>query len=203
MGKNESVFAPSLPLGNNGRFAEGGNAVCQRRMGAKKRPERAAPKKGLYDAQGRTRRRYSRRRNAIVVPTQLLKGADQSVRVSHHPCAGLVGGILPLAGESELQEHGGKRGQNHHQQTEQSAASASLAIIAVRSPVGNPGDGASNGCSDRTDENVVVADVREFMCDDAFKFVVIHQFERSEEHTSELQSPVHLVCRLLLEKKNE
>src|SRR5690348_18222373 len=25
---------------------------------------------------------------------------------------------------------------------------------------------------------------------------------RSEEHTSELQSPVHLVCRLLLERKN-
>src|SRR5438552_14244178 len=27
--------------------------------------------------------------------------------------------------------------------------------------------------------------------------------ERSEEHTSELQSPDHLVCRLLLEKKNK
>src|SRR5438876_7164587 len=27
--------------------------------------------------------------------------------------------------------------------------------------------------------------------------------ERSEEHTSELQSPVHLVCRLLLEKKSK
>src|SRR5438876_6955275 len=27
------------------------------------------------------------------------------------------------------------------------------------------------------------------------------QTPRSEEHTSELQSPVHLVCRLLLEKK--
>src|SRR6202040_464157 len=26
---------------------------------------------------------------------------------------------------------------------------------------------------------------------------------RSEEHTSELQSPVHLVCRLLLEKKDD
>src|SRR5690348_17469455 len=26
---------------------------------------------------------------------------------------------------------------------------------------------------------------------------------RSEEHTSELQSPVHLVCRLLLEKKQK
>src|SRR5690348_17973095 len=29
------------------------------------------------------------------------------------------------------------------------------------------------------------------------------QHARSEEHTSELQSPVHLVCRLLLEKKKK
>src|SRR5256885_8400605 len=28
------------------------------------------------------------------------------------------------------------------------------------------------------------------------------EFGRSEEHTSELQSPCNLVCRLLLEKKN-
>src|SRR5258708_8182444 len=28
-----------------------------------------------------------------------------------------------------------------------------------------------------------------------------HRMHRSEEHTSELQSPDHLVCRLLLEKK--
>src|SRR5258708_13267805 len=35
----------------------------------------------------------------------------------------------------------------------------------------------------------------------------MHRFvwdlHRSEEHTSELQSPDHLVCRLLLEKKNK
>src|SRR5690348_18430825 len=30
-----------------------------------------------------------------------------------------------------------------------------------------------------------------------------HGGERSEEHTSELQSPVHLVCRPLLEKKKK
>src|SRR5258708_16990681 len=30
-----------------------------------------------------------------------------------------------------------------------------------------------------------------------------HSDERSEEHTSELQSPDHLVCRLLLEKKKK
>src|SRR6266581_1783641 len=34
-------------------------------------------------------------------------------------------------------------------------------------------------------------------------FHAVHNFCRSEEHTSELQSPVHLVCRLLLEKKKK
>src|SRR5690348_17689547 len=33
------------------------------------------------------------------------------------------------------------------------------------------------------------------------KVARLHYQIRSEEHTSELQSPVHLVCRLLLEKK--
>src|SRR5207248_4458463 len=32
---------------------------------------------------------------------------------------------------------------------------------------------------------------------------VVAAFGRSEEHTSELQSPYDLVCRLLLEKKNK
>ena len=33
--------------------------------------------------------------------------------------------------------------------------------------------------------------------------VVLCSEDRSEEHTSELQSPDHLVCRLLLEKKKK
>src|SRR2546426_3071290 len=33
--------------------------------------------------------------------------------------------------------------------------------------------------------------------------VTIENVERSEEHTSELQSPCNLVCRLLLEKKKK
>src|SRR2546429_6594461 len=33
--------------------------------------------------------------------------------------------------------------------------------------------------------------------------VVAQYVTRSEEHTSELQSPLHLVCRLLLEKKKK
>src|SRR5256885_10969605 len=36
-------------------------------------------------------------------------------------------------------------------------------------------------------------------CSSIMTFVVL---PRSEEHTSELQSPCNLVCRLLLEKKN-
>src|SRR5690554_7092208 len=35
-----------------------------------------------------------------------------------------------------------------------------------------------------------------------FQFDVVFSNWRSEEHTSELQSRPHLVCRLLLEKKN-
>src|SRR5437879_1831971 len=31
--------------------------------------------------------------------------------------------------------------------------------------------------------------------------IALHRDLRSEEHTSELQSPMYLVCRLLLEKK--
>src|SRR5258708_23773897 len=40
----------------------------------------------------------------------------------------------------------------------------------------------------------------------AWLSLVVRNFarkRRSEEHTSELQSPDHLVCRLLLEKKNQ
>src|SRR5258708_11221906 len=36
-----------------------------------------------------------------------------------------------------------------------------------------------------------------------FLHLLEHATLRSEEHTSELQSPDHLVCRLLLEKKNK
>src|SRR5689334_24732748 len=35
-----------------------------------------------------------------------------------------------------------------------------------------------------------------------FPIIPIHETIRSEEHTSELQSQFHLVCRLLLEKKH-
>src|SRR6266487_3884689 len=42
------------------------------------------------------------------------------------------------------------------------------------------------------------------LCDKArAHFGLRHDRPRSEEHTSELQSPVHLVCRLLLEKKKK
>src|SRR4051794_41490517 len=43
-------------------------------------------------------------------------------------------------------------------------------------------------------------EAQELLLDPALVRVVV-QDGRSEEHTSELQSPVHLVCRLLLEKK--
>src|SRR5690625_6295507 len=38
--------------------------------------------------------------------------------------------------------------------------------------------------------------------ENVFEAFALNDFIRSEEHTSELQSRGHLVCRLLLEKKN-
>src|SRR5258708_17990100 len=40
-------------------------------------------------------------------------------------------------------------------------------------------------------------------CCGALQCPASHRSPRSEEHTSELQSPDHLVCRLLLEKKKK
>src|SRR5256885_11374633 len=44
---------------------------------------------------------------------------------------------------------------------------------------------------------------QEALPDQAVERELILREERSEEHTSELQSPCNLVCRLLLEKKNK
>src|SRR5689334_4413961 len=41
------------------------------------------------------------------------------------------------------------------------------------------------------------------MISDALSALSVAAVPRSEEHTSELQSQFHLVCRLLLEKKNK
>src|SRR2546429_3778359 len=42
-----------------------------------------------------------------------------------------------------------------------------------------------------------------YACHHALPAEVSVDEERSEEHTSELQSRLHLVCRLLLDKKND
>src|SRR5437879_2860206 len=41
------------------------------------------------------------------------------------------------------------------------------------------------------------------MLKDLCQWVIVGHSERSEEHMSELQSPMYLVCRLLLEKKTD
>src|SRR2546422_6650647 len=50
---------------------------------------------------------------------------------------------------------------------------------------------------------VAGAFVMQFFVQGAWGVIPAHITERSEEHTSELQSRLHLVCRLLLEKKKK
>src|SRR5256885_12807212 len=64
------------------------------------------------------------------------------------------------------------------------------------------GQEAQHGLVGAIDEDSLLQQSR----DDGFRGfdrIEIHpEHQRSEEHTSELQSPCNLVCRLLLEKKN-
>src|SRR5256885_5970028 len=65
------------------------------------------------------------------------------------------------------------------------------------------GINAGYRCAGRT-ENAVALD-NQTGEDGGFAWLCSHYpvyWARSEEHTSELQSPCNLVCRLLLEKKN-
>src|SRR2546422_2627383 len=67
-------------------------------------------------------------------------------------------------------------------------ASAGAALIGI--PLGLLGGARRRGLADRATLAIGLVGVS------------IPDFWRSEEHTSELQSRLHLVCRLLLEKKN-
>src|SRR5690242_21409985 len=51
----------------------------------------------------------------------------------------------------------------------------------------------------RTPRDIAIASVGAIV----IFFILMALIDRSEEHTSELQSHVNLVCRLLLEKKNK
>src|SRR5207244_13651458 len=58
-----------------------------------------------------------------------------------------------------------------------------------------------NQLPDREEHDLLVDQLLDAM-QDRLALLVGELDHRSEEHTSELQSPDHLVCRLLLEKKN-
>src|SRR5690625_6429627 len=57
--------------------------------------------------------------------------------------------------------------------------------------------------NDSTLSVINVIDTRSFASVEAYDRTISQRANRSEEHTSELQSRGHLVCRLLLEKKNK
>src|SRR5947208_10684012 len=51
--------------------------------------------------------------------------------------------------------------------------------------------------------NLIIAQLLFLESEDPERDIYLYINSRSEEHTSELQSPDHLVCRLLLEKKKK
>src|SRR5215210_5348314 len=81
-------------------------------------------------------------------------------------------------------------------------------VALVRSPA-RAGDLAELGCELVDGDLASTEAIRRGIhgCDAVFHIAAVYKVgipaseRRSEEHTSELQSPMYLVCRLLLEKK--
>src|SRR2546426_9082346 len=67
-------------------------------------------------------------------------------------------------------------------------------------PVQTPPDRVSQHAAGISPSGVGLVS-RRFLCADGRRRSPVGHRRRSEEHTSELQSPCNLVCRLLLEKK--
>src|SRR2546430_4868994 len=102
------------------------------------------------------------------------------------------GGIMPWWGDSALGEGVEGRGEAFEGGAERGRVAADADAEMARhfeEAAGN--DSGFKFFAEQLEEGFGVAAVREAREDD-----------RSEEHTSELQSQSNLVCRLLLEKKN-
>src|SRR5207253_4184622 len=74
---------------------------------------------------------------------------------------------------------------------------AAQLFLFVAQPLGKPIETAPNGVSQLVERRLDMGQPIGLRLRS-----LLHLVERSEEHTSELQSRGHLVCRLLLEKKN-
>src|SRR5256885_13161902 len=110
------------------------------------------------------------------------------------------GGKDAFAGRRVLDAGGGK---GRHLRL--AAAFGAKEVIGV--DLGPAVDAAAQNTADLDNVHVVQGDLtrppfRLESVDLIYSIGVLHHLPRSEEHTSELQSPCNLVCRLLLEKKN-
>src|SRR5205814_10724928 len=78
--------------------------------------------------------------------------------------------------------------------------SSDLAVLTISDSRTLADDRSGDTLVDRLTKAGHILAARDIIRDD--KEIIVAHLHRSEEHTSELQSLRHLVCRLLLEKKN-
>ena len=129
--------------------------------------------------------------------------------MSDHARSGGIGGILPLARDAELQK---KRCDRREKQHQHRCKPATFTVVVSGAAEPKPharqvGNCAGNGRSDGTDQDVVVPNVREFVGDDAFQFIVSHQLDEplrdclaevisrqggSQYHTAETEKYAHV-----------
>src|SRR5687768_17750440 len=114
----------------------------------------------------------------VVPPHHQLPGAERSVRLEP---------VAEDTGDDGVQRgvQSGEAAAEQHAEVDGLRAVVELALI----------DRQPRGLGERLRQSISVEQVA--------KVILDASLERSEEHTSELQSRLHLVCRLLLEKKKK
>src|SRR5437879_9214329 len=132
-------------------------------------------------------------RQSVVLPAP--DGADTTNSVPRRPrrTPARLFKILHLLADLLQHALGGQRGLAHLEVVGLGGHRVDLAVQLLDQEVERPAHGTALGAQQR-ELGEVRAQPRQLLG---------HVALRSEEHTSELQSPMYLVCRLLLEKKKK
>src|SRR5690348_5779313 len=131
------------------------------------------------------------KREPAVDPAACIRVASEISATGVTP---VLARVLATRGVTSADEAAGRYKLLHYRSMRNIGDAAKLLATCIRNhdPITVCGDFDTDGCTAST---IAVRGLRALGAD--VDFIVPNR--RSEEHTSELQSPVHLVCRLLLE----
>ena len=129
---------------------------------------------------GRRGGRYHR--PPLRIDIEFGQRAGQSIRIPSKVRAGGIRLIFARTRHGKLDQHGRNRAEDEHQQRTHSPAATLIAIPEEKSKAGQIRNRAGNGGCNRTDQDVAVIHVTQFMRQHTLKFLVIQEIKNALRH---------------------